>query len=103
MYVCIRRTGRQRISVCVRKRPLARAEGRRGEADVVTTPGGDCVVVHESKEAVDLTEYILQVKRGNKNSKAREKLCQTQVFDLVLFISSKPPDCWCCFTAQVLL
>uniref|UniRef100_A0A3Q2Q5S0 Uncharacterized LOC105919083 n=2 Tax=Fundulus heteroclitus TaxID=8078 RepID=A0A3Q2Q5S0_FUNHE len=50
----------QRISVCVRKRPLTRAECRRGEADVVTTPSGECVVVHESKEAVDLTEYILQ-------------------------------------------
>ncbi|XP_037831700.1 kinesin-like protein KIF24 isoform X2 [Kryptolebias marmoratus] len=52
--------GGQRISVCVRKRPLTRAECRRREADVVTTPAGDCVVVHESKEAVDLTEYILQ-------------------------------------------
>ncbi|XP_051806878.1 kinesin-like protein KIF24 [Acanthochromis polyacanthus] len=53
-------TGKQRISVCVRKRPLTRAESRRGEADVVTTPGGECVTVHESKESVDLTQYILQ-------------------------------------------
>ncbi|XP_008292655.1 kinesin-like protein KIF24 [Stegastes partitus] len=52
--------GKQRISVCVRKRPLTRAESRRGEADVVTTPGGECVIVHEGKEAVDLTQYILQ-------------------------------------------
>ncbi|GLD65856.1 uncharacterized protein AKAME5_002934300 [Lates japonicus] len=52
--------GEQRISVCVRKRPLTCAESRRGEADVVTTPGGECVIVHESKEAVDLTQYILQ-------------------------------------------
>ncbi|XP_040897283.1 uncharacterized protein LOC121184013 [Toxotes jaculatrix] len=52
--------GQQRISVCVRKRPLTRAESRRGEVDVVTTSGGECVVVHESKEAVDLTQYILQ-------------------------------------------
>lgn len=76
MFVCIRHAGKQRISVCVRKRPLTRAEGRRGETDVVTTPGGDCVVVHESKEAVDLTEYILQVgvQRGNKNSTTRENL-----------------------------
>ncbi|KAG8011986.1 Ubiquitin-associated protein 2 [Nibea albiflora] len=50
----------QRISVCVRKRPLTHAECRRGEADVVTTPSGECVTVHESKEAVDLTQYILQ-------------------------------------------
>ncbi|XP_014853718.1 PREDICTED: uncharacterized protein LOC106924499 isoform X1 [Poecilia mexicana] len=51
----------QRISVCVRKRPLTLAECKRGEVDVVTTPSGECMaVVHESKEAVDLTEYILQ-------------------------------------------
>ncbi|XP_019956348.2 kinesin-like protein KIF24 isoform X2 [Paralichthys olivaceus] len=52
--------GEQRISVCVRKRPLTRAQSRRGEADVVTTSDGECVIVHESKEAVDLTQYILQ-------------------------------------------
>ncbi|MED6288103.1 hypothetical protein CHARACLAT_023136 [Characodon lateralis] len=50
----------QRIRVCVRKRPLTRAECRRGEADVVYSPSEECVVVCESKEAVDLTEYILQ-------------------------------------------
>ncbi|KAM4745961.1 uncharacterized protein FYW61_016547 isoform 2-T2 [Anableps anableps] len=49
-----------RIRVCVRKRPLTHAECRRGEVDVVTTPNEGCVVVHENKEAVDLTEYILQ-------------------------------------------
>ncbi|XP_076021212.1 uncharacterized protein LOC143012056 isoform X2 [Genypterus blacodes] len=49
----------QRISVCVRKRPLTLAERRRGNEDVVTTQG-DCVIVHKSKEAVDLTQYILQ-------------------------------------------
>ncbi|XP_049907216.1 uncharacterized protein LOC126394445 [Epinephelus moara] len=52
----------QRITVCVRKRPLTRTECRRGEADVVTTPSGECVIVHEGKEAVDLTQYILQHK-----------------------------------------
>ncbi|KAL7391679.1 hypothetical protein ABVT39_012883 [Epinephelus coioides] len=52
----------QRITVCVRKRPLIRTECRRGEADVVTTPSGECVIVHEGKEAVDLTQYILQHK-----------------------------------------
>ncbi|XP_035515045.1 uncharacterized protein LOC118326203 isoform X2 [Morone saxatilis] len=52
--------GGQRISVCVRKRPLTRTEWRGGEEDVVTTPTADCVIVHESKEAVDLTQYILQ-------------------------------------------
>ncbi|XP_028433888.1 uncharacterized protein LOC114555584 isoform X2 [Perca flavescens] len=52
--------GGQRISVCVRKRPLTRTECREGASDVVTTPGGECVIVHENKEAVDLTQYILQ-------------------------------------------
>lgn len=51
--------------MCVRKRPLTRSESRGGEADVVTTPGGECVIVHESKEAVDLTQYILQVEETN--------------------------------------
>ncbi|XP_069555487.1 kinesin-like protein KIF24 [Brachyistius frenatus] len=55
-----KKAGEQRISVCVRKRPLTHTEHKRREADVVTTPGGECVIVHESKEAVDLTQYILQ-------------------------------------------
>lgn len=59
--MCYRKSAGQRISVCVRKRPLTRAECRRGEADVVTTLSGECVIVHESKEAVDLAQYILQV------------------------------------------
>lgn len=58
---CCRQPGAQRISVCVRKRPLTCTERRTGEADVVTALSGACVIVHESKEAVDLTEYILQV------------------------------------------
>jgi len=57
--------GGQRISVCVRKRPLKHAESRRGETDVVTVSGEECVIVHESKEAVDLTQYILQVEYWN--------------------------------------
>ncbi|XP_062418211.1 kinesin-like protein KIF24 isoform X4 [Pungitius pungitius] len=52
--------GGQRISVCLRKRPLTKAERRRGEADVVTTQSGECVIVDESKEAVDLSHYKLQ-------------------------------------------
>ncbi|XP_067377374.1 kinesin-like protein KIF24 isoform X2 [Channa argus] len=55
-----RRAGDQRISVCVRKRPLTHAESRRGQTDVVTALGGECVIVNESKESVDLTQYILQ-------------------------------------------
>ncbi|XP_054629123.1 kinesin-like protein KIF24 [Dunckerocampus dactyliophorus] len=49
-----------RILVCVRKRPLTPAERRTEEADVVMTPSAECVIVEEGKEAVDLTQYILQ-------------------------------------------
>ncbi|XP_049619767.1 kinesin-like protein KIF24 isoform X3 [Syngnathus scovelli] len=49
-----------RIIVCVRKRPLTHGERKKGEADVVITPSTECVVVEEGKEALDLTQYILQ-------------------------------------------
>ncbi|XP_077376636.1 uncharacterized protein LOC144018415 isoform X2 [Festucalex cinctus] len=49
-----------RIIVCVRKRPLTQAERRKGEEDVVITPSAECVIVEEGKEALDLTQYILQ-------------------------------------------
>ncbi|XP_051923764.1 uncharacterized protein LOC127602009 isoform X2 [Hippocampus zosterae] len=49
-----------RIIVCVRKRPLTHAERRKGQTDVVITPSEQCVIVEEGKEAVDLTQYILQ-------------------------------------------
>lgn len=81
----------QRISVCVRKRPLTHAESRRGEADAVTTPGGDCVIVHESKDAVDLTQYILQVDM---------KDCLSDyVFMFISYLGAFP----CVSTAQILL
>lgn len=66
-FDCTRQDGEQRIIVCVRKRPLTRAERRRGEADVVTASGAECVIVHEGKEAVDLTQYILQVMSREEN------------------------------------
>ncbi|KAJ8380744.1 hypothetical protein SKAU_G00015220 [Synaphobranchus kaupii] len=56
------RAAAERIRVCVRKRPLSRAEEKRGEADVVTVQDGERVLVHEQKEAVDLTQYVLQHK-----------------------------------------
>nr|XP_004544746.1 kinesin-like protein KIF24 isoform X2 [Maylandia zebra] len=59
---CKQQAEEQRIKVCVRKRPLTCTESRQREADVVTTPGGECVIVHEVKEAVDLSQYILQHK-----------------------------------------
>ncbi|XP_036069432.1 uncharacterized protein LOC112147932 isoform X5 [Oryzias melastigma] len=52
----------QQITVCVRKRPLSYAERKAGQVDVVTATEGQCVIVHESKETVDLTPYISQHK-----------------------------------------
>ncbi|KAJ8414834.1 hypothetical protein AAFF_G00023570 [Aldrovandia affinis] len=50
----------ERIRVCLRKRPLSRAEENSGVTDVVMAQDGESVLVHEQKEAVDLTEYVLQ-------------------------------------------
>lgn len=50
-----------RITVVVRKRPLGKAEGLRGEADIV-----DClqetgrVLVHEPRTRVDLTKEVAE-------------------------------------------
>ncbi|XP_077571304.1 uncharacterized protein LOC144195493 [Stigmatopora nigra] len=49
-----------RIIVCVRKRSLTLTEKKKGQADVVITPSAECVIVEEGKEAVDLSQYILQ-------------------------------------------
>ncbi|CAL8344496.1 unnamed protein product [Lota lota] len=78
----------QRICVCVRKRCLTHDEDKRGEADVVTTQGGECVHVHQSKEAVDLTHFILQHRFyfdqvfGEESS--NEEVYQKTAFPLVL-------------------
>ncbi|KAJ7335143.1 hypothetical protein JRQ81_013084 [Phrynocephalus forsythii] len=53
-------TEMEKIRVCVRKRPLGLREERRGELNVVTVEDKDTLLLHEKKEAVDLTQYILQ-------------------------------------------
>ncbi|XP_077004017.1 kinesin-like protein KIF24 [Tamandua tetradactyla] len=50
----------EKIRVCVRKRPLGMKELRRGEINIVTVEDKETLLVHEKKEAVDLTQYILQ-------------------------------------------
>lgn len=57
----------RRIIVCVRKRPMVPLETQAGGFDVVTTnregggqDGG--LVVHELKHAVDMSEFVQQVK-----------------------------------------
>lgn len=53
-------TEMEKIRVCVRKRPLGVREVRRGEVNVITVEDKETLLVHEKKEAVDLTQYILQ-------------------------------------------
>ncbi|XP_005101516.1 kinesin-like protein KIF2A isoform X2 [Aplysia californica] len=47
-----------RICVCVRKRPLSKKEVGKKEADVITVPNKENVIVHEPKLKVDLTKYL---------------------------------------------
>uniref|UniRef100_A0A8C6RDL0 Kinesin family member 24 n=1 Tax=Nannospalax galili TaxID=1026970 RepID=A0A8C6RDL0_NANGA len=54
-------TDMEKIRVCVRKRPLGVREVRRGEINIITVEDKETLLVHEKKEAVDLTQYILQV------------------------------------------
>uniref|UniRef100_A0A2K5ECD7 Kinesin family member 24 n=1 Tax=Aotus nancymaae TaxID=37293 RepID=A0A2K5ECD7_AOTNA len=54
-------TEMEKIRVCVRKRPLGMKEVRRGEINIITVEDKETLLVHEKKEAVDLTQYILQV------------------------------------------
>nr|XP_060465456.1 kinesin-like protein KIF24 isoform X2 [Panthera onca] len=53
-------TEMEKIRVCVRKRPLGMREVRRGEINIITVEDKETLLVHEKKEAVDLTQYILQ-------------------------------------------
>lgn len=47
-----------KIRVCVRKRPRNRKEKERGEADVIEATSGEALIVHETKQKVDLTKYV---------------------------------------------
>ncbi|NXC45417.1 KIF24 protein, partial [Penelope pileata] len=53
-------TESDKIRVCVRKRPLSLREERRGEVNIITVKDKETLLLHEKKEAVDLTQYILQ-------------------------------------------
>ncbi|XP_053859888.1 kinesin-like protein KIF24 [Vidua macroura] len=53
-------TESEKIRVCVRKRPLCLREERRGETNIITVKDKETLLLHEKKEAVDLTQYILQ-------------------------------------------
>lgn len=53
-------TEMEKIRVCVRKRPLGVREVRRGEVSIITVEDKETLLVHEKKEAVDLTQYVLQ-------------------------------------------
>uniref|UniRef100_A0A1I7TM61 Kinesin-like protein n=1 Tax=Caenorhabditis tropicalis TaxID=1561998 RepID=A0A1I7TM61_9PELO len=47
-----------RISVCVRKRPLNKKELTRNEVDVITIPSRDITILHQPQTRVDLTKYL---------------------------------------------
>ncbi|CAI2348596.1 unnamed protein product [Caenorhabditis sp. 36 PRJEB53466] len=47
-----------RISVCVRKRPLNKKEQLKNEVDVITIPSRDITVLHQPQVRVDLTKYL---------------------------------------------
>ncbi|XP_024429175.2 kinesin-like protein KIF2B [Desmodus rotundus] len=47
-----------RICVCVRKRPLNQQEISMKDLDIITIPSDNVVMVHESKQKVDLTRYL---------------------------------------------
>jgi kinesin family protein 2/24 len=47
-----------RICVCVRKRPLNQRETTMKDLDIITIPSDNMVMVHESKQKVDLTRYL---------------------------------------------
>uniref|UniRef100_A0A0B6ZWP8 Kinesin-like protein n=1 Tax=Arion vulgaris TaxID=1028688 RepID=A0A0B6ZWP8_9EUPU len=51
-------TDNHQICVCVRKRPLSKRELSKNEADVITVPNKENVIVHEPKLKVDLTKYL---------------------------------------------
>ncbi|NWZ81779.1 KIF24 protein, partial [Poecile atricapillus] len=53
-------TESEKIRVCVRKRPLCLKEEKRGEINIITVKDEETLLLHEKKEAVDLTQYILQ-------------------------------------------
>lgn len=48
----------RRIYVCVRKRPLNQRETTMKDLDIITIPSHNVVMVHESKQKVDLTRYL---------------------------------------------
>ena len=47
-----------RITVCIRKRPLSAKEEKARDVDVVTMASRDHVTIHEPKMKVDLTKFL---------------------------------------------
>ncbi|KAL6726223.1 hypothetical protein Aduo_008215 [Ancylostoma duodenale] len=47
-----------RISVCVRKRPLNKKEISKKEIEIITIPNHDHLIVHQPQVKVDLTKYL---------------------------------------------
>ena len=47
-----------RITVCIRKRPLSAKETKNKDVDVATVSSMDELMIHEPKTKVDLTKYL---------------------------------------------
>ena len=47
-----------RITVCIRKRPLSTKETKNRDVDVATVSSMDEIMIHEPKTKVDLTKYL---------------------------------------------
>ena len=47
-----------RITVCIRKRPLSAKETKNRDVDVATVSSMDELMIHEPKTKVDLTKYL---------------------------------------------
>ncbi|TKS79878.1 Kinesin-like protein KIF2C [Collichthys lucidus] len=75
----------QKISVCVRKRPLNKQEIIKKEIDVVSVPGKGVLLVHEPKHKVDLTKYL-----ENQVFHFDYSFDETTTNDLVYKFTAKP-------------
>lgn len=53
--------GTSRIQVCVRKRPLSKAEIQSNDEDIVTVTSNNTIELTAPKLAVDLTKYMQKV------------------------------------------
>ena len=76
----------EKIKVCVRKRPLNKREVKSGETDIVNAESTTTIIVNESKHAVDLSAYTLQVNQCAQSLKIHVLLFLTCIQSTNLII-----------------